>query len=86
MVFLPVESKGEIIMAVEPETIVIKITKKIINIITNKNNELQYHTLQLIPTTLNDGSKGLTIIAKEITEQKKAEKALKESEERFKTI
>jgi len=44
------------------------------------------HKLQVIPTKLADESNGMTIIGKDITEQKNAVCALKESETRFREL
>lgn len=38
---------------------------------------------QLIPTTLGDGSKGITVIGKDMTKQKETEKALKDTQEKM---
>jgi PAS domain S-box-containing protein len=45
-----------------------------------------YFDIKMLPTTFDDGSIGLTWILQDITERKKTEKALIESEERFRSL
>jgi PAS domain-containing protein len=45
-----------------------------------------YCTIKIIPTSFNDGEHGVTIILIDNTDRKAAEKALKESQENFRTI
>lgn len=45
-----------------------------------------YFKIKLIPTTFEDGEQGVTILAENITEQKKVENALKRSEERYRLL
>ncbi|UCD04407.1 MAG: PAS domain S-box protein [Candidatus Woesearchaeota archaeon] len=45
-----------------------------------------YFSFKLVPTTFEDGDIGVTIIAEDITKDKQADKSLRESEEKFKSI
>jgi len=45
-----------------------------------------FFRVKLIPTTFDDGKQGVTIILEDITEQKRAEMTLRESEERYRTL
>jgi PAS domain S-box-containing protein len=50
------------------------------------DNELNYFSINLIPVTFSDGEPGLCIVLMDITERKRAEIELKESEEKFRTF
>ena len=45
-----------------------------------------YFIIKLVPTSFEDGSQGVSILAEDITEQKRAEEKLKESEEKYRNI
>ncbi|WP_174591016.1 PAS domain S-box protein [Methanocella conradii] len=47
------------------------------------NEKIRYFEVKFIPMVFDDGEKGVTIFMENITERKKAEETLKESEERF---
>jgi PAS domain S-box-containing protein len=48
--------------------------------------ETRHFSISLVPTTLDDGSLGVTIIAGEITDRKRAEEALSRSERRYRSL
>ncbi|MCP1716137.1 PAS domain S-box-containing protein [Methanocalculus alkaliphilus] len=51
-----------------------------------KDSEELFFQMQVIPTTFDDGEKGITIILEDITERKRMEEDLRESEERYRNI
>jgi PAS domain S-box len=51
-----------------------------------KNGSRSYFWTKVIPTVFDDGGQGLTVILEDITEQKKAQQELMESEEKFKSM
>lgn len=53
---------------------------------TTKNSETYYFRTKVIPTVFDDGGQGLTVIMEDVTKQKSGELALRDSEERFKSI
>jgi PAS domain S-box-containing protein len=53
---------------------------------TTKNSDTFYFWTKVIPTVFDDGGQGLTVIMEDVTKQKIAELALRDSEERFKSI
>jgi len=50
------------------------------------DNDEHYLSVKFIPTTLDDGEQGLTLLMQNITERKQMEKTLKESEERYRKL
>jgi PAS domain S-box-containing protein len=51
-----------------------------------KNGSRSYFWTKVIPTVFDDGGQGLTVILEDITQQKKAQHELMESEEKFKSM
>jgi PAS domain S-box-containing protein len=51
-----------------------------------QNKERYFFSVSIVPTTFEDGRHGGTIVIKNITDNKLAENALKESEENFKSL
>lgn len=51
-----------------------------------KNKERYFFKVSIVPTTFEDGRNGGTIVIKNITDNKLAENALRESEENFKSL
>ncbi len=51
-----------------------------------KNGTRSYFWTKVIPTVFDDGGQGLTVILEDITQQKRAQQELMESEEKFKSI
>jgi PAS domain S-box-containing protein len=51
-----------------------------------RGDSTRYHRVRLVSTVFDDGSTGITCIIEEITERKRAERILQESERRFREI
>ncbi|MCC7564847.1 MAG: PAS domain S-box protein [Methanomicrobiaceae archaeon] len=51
-----------------------------------RRGEELFFRMKVIPTVFNDGTPGVTIILEEITEEKRAEEALRESEQMFRNL
>jgi len=50
------------------------------------NGEEKYYYMKFIPTTFDTGEPGLTLILEDMSQRKKTEKLIKESEEQFNTL
>jgi PAS domain S-box-containing protein len=51
-----------------------------------KNGRGSYFNIKFIPMVLDDGEKGITVIFEDITEKKRIEDAITESEEKFRSV
>ncbi len=51
-----------------------------------RNRIINYFNVKLIPTVFDEGEKGVTILIEDITDRKRIENAIRESEEKFRSV
>ena len=52
----------------------------------DQDGRTRYYTVKLIPIVFDEGDKGVTILIEDITERKRIEQAIRESEEKFRNV
>ncbi len=60
--------------------------ESVVETIYERNGKINYFNVKLIPIVFDEGDTGVTILIEDITERKRIERAIRESEEKFRSV